>query len=308
MSVELAIIGECMVELSDGPEGYLKKAYSGDSFNTAIYMGRCDQDESLSVRYVTGLGEDHLSSDILSIMEENHVKPDWCCQFAGETPGLYMIHLDDQGERSFSYWRSQAPARKLFQHPDKNRLIDNLMGCDWIYLSGISLAILYPEDRQVLLKLLAEFRAKGGKVCFDINYRPRLWQDAAEAADWIERIYRLSDMALPSLEDELALFGGQGANDVISRLSDWGLSEIVVKSGGDPCTILEDGSIYELATDRIEKMVDTTAAGDSFNAGYLWVRLSGGSVGDAVAAGQKIAAQVIGQKGAIVPIEIPKWK
>jgi 2-dehydro-3-deoxygluconokinase len=48
-------------------------------------------------------------------------------------------------------------------------------------------------------------------------------------------------------------------------------------------------------------VVDTTAAGDSFNGAYFSVRLKGGRVIDAAEAGSKLAAQVIQHSGAIVP-------
>jgi 2-dehydro-3-deoxygluconokinase len=48
------------------------------------------------------------------------------------------------------------------------------------------------------------------------------------------------------------------------------------------------------------EVVDTTAAGDSFNAGYLARRLAGGTVGEALAAGSTLAARVVGGRGALV--------
>ena len=49
-------------------------------------------------------------------------------------------------------------------------------------------------------------------------------------------------------------------------------------------------------------VMDTTAAGDSFNAGYLAARLSGVNMIDAAKKGQKLAAKVIQHKGAVIPL------
>ncbi len=47
--------------------------------------------------------------------------------------------------------------------------------------------------------------------------------------------------------------------------------------------------------------VDTTAAGDSFNAGYMSARLSGQNPADAATNGHQLAAEVIQHRGAIMP-------
>ena len=51
----------------------------------------------------------------------------------------------------------------------------------------------------------------------------------------------------------------------------------------------------------VEKVVDTTAAGDSFSAAFLANRLLGGSPEDAAEAGHRLASQVIQVPGALIP-------
>jgi 2-dehydro-3-deoxygluconokinase len=46
--------------------------------------------------------------------------------------------------------------------------------------------------------------------------------------------------------------------------------------------------------------VDTTAAGDSFNAGYLAAMLQGAGCADAIRAGHALSRQVIRHRGALV--------
>ncbi|HEY0436987.1 MAG TPA: PfkB family carbohydrate kinase, partial [Phenylobacterium sp.] len=48
-------------------------------------------------------------------------------------------------------------------------------------------------------------------------------------------------------------------------------------------------------------VVDTTGAGDSFNAGYLAARLAGRPAAEAVAQGRALASAVVGHRGAIIP-------
>ena len=58
-----------------------------------------------------------------------------------------------------------------------------------------------------------------------------------------------------------------------------------------------------IATQPVETVVDSTAAGDSFNAGYLAGRLLDQSPADAARLGHRLASQVIRHRGAVIPAE-----
>lgn len=79
-------------------------------------------------------------------------------------PGLYYIETDDTGERTFYYWRNEAAAKYWLESDDAAAICETLATFDYLYLSGISLAILSPTSREKLLSLLRECRANGGKV------------------------------------------------------------------------------------------------------------------------------------------------
>ena len=78
-----------------------------------------------------------------------------------------------------------------------------------------------------------------------------------------------------------------------------GAGLVVVKNGGGEMLTLEGGATAIHAPETAAQIVDTTAAGDSFNAGFLADWLTGGSVASAVRAGAKLAAYVIGKRGAL---------
>lgn len=299
--IKFGIIGECMVELFDTGDGLFKRTFGGDTLNTAVYMARCGGPD-LQVYYATVLSDDPLSEAMLSSWKAENICVDAVDCLPNSVPGLYMIQTDEHGERSFLYWRNQAPAKKLFQTSKASEQLDVLMSLDWIYFSGISLAILEPLGREKLFEFLEAFQAKGGKVAYDGNYRPRLWT-VEEARTWMERAYRTCDIALPSVDDECDLWGDDNTESVMQRLESFGCPEIVLKQGEKSCLLSVAGERTEYATKPVQNVVDTTAAGDSFCAGYLGVRQADGSIADAVAAGQRISSQVIQKKGAIVPVE-----
>jgi len=296
--MRVASIGECMIEFSAAGDGLFARGFGGDTLNTALYLSRLGIDTS----YVTALGDDALSKAMLSTWRAEGIATDEVLQMSGRVPGLYMIERDAHGERSFLYWRDRAPAREFFDRAD-DATLERLSHFDWLYFSGISLSLYGESGRARLRELLYAARRRGGKVAFDGNYRPRGWSDAAAARGAFNDILPLVDLALPTLEDEQALFGDTDAQACIARLSSAGISEIVVKRGGLGCLIHAKGSFAEVPPPSVVQPVDTTAAGDSFNAGYLAARIGGASPIEAARAGHVLAGAVILSPGAVIPRE-----
>ena len=291
--MKIACVGEAMVELSLGQDNQASLGFAGDTLNTAIYLKRAAP--ALDVSYVTRLGRDDFSTRLRNFVAAEEISVDRIETSETRQVGLYAISTDAAGERSFTYWRSQSAARQMFEGND----FSALDGFDVIYLSAITLAILPAGVRAGLAEWLEAFRARGGQVAFDSNYRPALWDGQEQAQNWIARFWGLSDLALPSVDDEMAIFGAADAAAVVGRLRGFGVSDGALKQGPDgPLSLGEPVQAHYAPANKV---VDTTAAGDSFNAGYLAARLSGIGQAAALQAGHDLAAFVVGVKGAIAP-------
>lgn len=288
------LIGEGMLELSQDGDGW-RLSYGGDTLNTAIHLAR----SGISTAYLTALGADPFSE---------RLKQDWTAEGLDTTmvltdpvraPGLYAISTDAQGERSFAYWRSDSAARHLFDCEGIGPVLERAVQVDLLAFSLISLAILPPEGRERLLLLARQARTRGAMVAFDGNYRPRLWASPAEARTARDAAIACATIGLPTLEDEIAL--GGFVNDAAAVASHWqglGCAETVVKLGAQGC-LLPNGAI--VAPRETLLPVDTSGAGDAFNAGYLAARLEGLSCADAAGKGHRLAAWTIMRRGAIPP-------
>lgn len=297
--MRVACVGECMVELTlpreDGAEG--RVGFAGDTLNVAVYLKRAAPE--LEVSYVTALGTDPLSARMLGFFAREGLDTGLVERRPDRVPGLYAISLDERGERSFTYWRDSSAARTLFL-PPAEVMPERLAGFDLVYLSGITLAIMAPEARRALAAFLAGYRAGGGRVAFDSNYRPRLWPDATTARREIDAFWALTDVGLPSLDDEMALHGDRDAAAVAARLAAPGVRRGALKRGAaGPLPLGQLDALPDFPP--AARVVDTTAAGDSFNGGYLAAMLQGRAEADCLAAGHATAAEVVGHPGAITP-------
>ncbi|HEX6121489.1 MAG TPA: sugar kinase [Dongiaceae bacterium] len=295
----VACIGECMLELSAAdPSADLRRlGFGGDTLNTAVYLARL----GVAVDYVTALGDDPYSERMIEAWQAEGVGIQLVQRVDGRLPGLYMIEVDDIGERRFFYWRQQAPAREIFGNTGVSALCDALLKYDWLYLSGVSLSLYGETGRERLFDLLRQFRARGGRVAFDSNYRPRGWPSLEVARREIRDQLALTDLVLSGLEDEAALNNVAGAEEACDLIQALGPRTIVIKQGGRGCLVSVDGQRSVVPAVTVAKIVDATAAGDSFNAGFLAATLAGEDALDAARLGHRCAAIVIGHHGAIVP-------
>ncbi len=289
-----------MMELARGADGRFNLAFGGDTFNTAVYAARM----GLKTAYGTSLGDDPYSGGIIDLAAENGVDTSLISRLSSAVPGLYLIETKS-GERTFYYWRDTSPARTLFEQPETVRRIESFMsGVDFVYFSGITLSIYSPAGLDEFERVLRAGKSAGAKIVFDSNYRRRGWRDDTDRArSTFKRFLALCDIALPSLDDEQMLWGDKNAADALARLSAIGVPEIVVKSAAEGAFFLEDGSIAQVPAPERIAPVDTTAAGDSFNAGYLARRAHGSSPRDSILAAHRLAGVVIRHPGAIAPKE-----
>jgi len=119
-------------------------------------------------------------------------------------------------------------------------------------------------------------------------------------------MYRVSDLVLPTDEDEAQLFGSESETELVERLRSYGVEEVVLKQGEAGCWVCNDDE-FEHVPAIATQVVDTTSAGDSFNAGFIGAKLQGQTSVAAARLANQLASHVIQHRGAIIPIEaMPK--
>ena len=302
--IRFAAIGECMLEVQANGFGPAVFAYGGDTFNTAVYLRRCTNTEDIEVSYATGLGTDSLSQSLKKEWQTLGLKLDEVEYIEGRLPGMYLIETDPHGERTFHFWRENSAARAYFQVSESalEKHIDDL---DCLYYSGITLAILDETSRARLFALIKRAKLNGCRVVFDNNYRPKLWPDRQRAKSVYLEAFACCHTAMITLDDHQAVFECASLDDALTHAQNLKLPEVIIKRGASPTLVKqEDSSAWGIVpTQVVKQVIDTTAAGDSFAAGYLSRRLCGFNAEDSAAFGNALAARVIQHRGALIPLE-----
>jgi len=160
---------------------------------------------------------------------------------------------------------------------------------------------LKPKSRERLLARLAELAASGTAIHFDCNYRPLLWENRETTKRLYEQLFAIATTIVVTVE-ELEVVGTDvpGAPAYFAK---YPKAETVIKDGPKPCTLIIGGKVGVVPAEVVEKVVDTTAAGDSFSAAYILGRTLGIAPEEAARRAHKTAAAVVRHRGAIIPRE-----
>jgi len=292
---KVACVGECMVELKQADGGLFSRGYGGDTLNTAVYLARL----GISVDYVTALGDDSLSDEMISGWTAEGVGTKRVARLPGKLPGLYMIQTDAKGERRFFHWRDSAAARSLMDLPQTPEILNSMAGYDLIYLSAITLSLYGAEGRARLFAALKSARESGARFAFDTNFRARGWPDLDVARAVFQEAFAAADIVLASTEDLQPLYPRVTNEALLARIQG---AEVVLKLSEPASIVRLEGVPYPIKAKPVEApVVDTTAAGDSFAAAYLAARLVGADPIEAARAGHRLAGVVVCHPGAIIP-------
>ena len=144
-------------------------------------------------------------------------------------------------------------------------------------------------------------------MVFDNNYRPRLWADKATARACFSQAFAAANTVLVTADDHQALFDFDDLDLAVANAQALPVPELVIKRGAAPTLVRVsadegEGIWHKVPTEHVQRVVDTTAAGDSFAAAYLSQRLQGRPAAEAAQFGNRLAARVIQHPGAIIPL------
>jgi 2-dehydro-3-deoxygluconokinase len=290
--LHLVSLGECLVEFTRRDDGTFHTRHAGDAFNVLFYASRL----GLRTGFVSAVGEDLFTQMIVDGIGREGIDISHLTKLPGMRNGLYFIELDEQGEYTFHFWRSGSAATRTLLHNNLQELAEYAAGAELFLLTGITLAIM--EGRDELLDLLLKLRGRT-RIVFDTNYRPALWNDPELYRHRLAEILPMIDILLPTEGDLLAIFPGHTIGDICARLGNTGLKTMVMKGGAKGCAYWTGSELRWLPPVEPVTVVDTTGAGDAFNAGFLTGYIRGLDIESACELGQKIARRVVGVRGAI---------
>jgi 2-dehydro-3-deoxygluconokinase len=289
---DLIGIGECLIELYEVSLHTYKQSVAGDVFNTLYYASRL----GLRTGFISTFGKDQLTANIMEVMDRERIDSACTSRSEKNNNGLYMISHDENGEAEFSFWRDDSAAKYILKTLDSKKILEYILSAKYFHSSAIALAVL--SDTEHFLSFLKKAHRET-ILTFDTNYRKNLWKDMGRLVKFIEDAAQVIDFLFVSATDDFHIFGNRTPLEAVKYYSFLGYKNIIFRQGAGDVLLHEDSITIKIPTVPNVEVVDTTAAGDAFNAGFISAHAEGKSLREAVYRGNECAAFVIGRKGGL---------
>ncbi len=288
--LDLIGIGECLVEFSDIGSGQYQIGYSGDVLNALSAAGRL----GLSTGLLSAIGDDPFVHGLLQILDTEHIDLSHAPVLAGKPNGVYFLSIDAMSLPTFHFLRKYSAAREMFNAQSLPSLIEYVRSARALLFSSIPLAVI--KDRDKLFELL---RAVKGEtiLAFDLNIRRVLWDDLNELVALFDQLAPLLDVLFITNEDDTILFGPRHGAEAIADYTRRGFRQVVLRRGGASTLVSMDGEHFEVPVPHVPNIIDTTGAGDAFDAGYIAAMLRNHLSYECAAIGNATAAVSLESRG-----------
>jgi len=251
----------------------------GGAANTASALAQL----GVPVAAFSKLGCDRAADMILCDLQRYGVDTTGVLQIESEITPFTFVGIHPGGDRTFVHVPGANRTLRIAEFPAQ-RLLDAR------FLLYQDLWVLPQADGAPGAALLREARARGVVTLLD-----ECW-GLGPRAEPLECMLPHTDYFLPSYDDMLAIYPGLGPAEMGEHLRSKGAGCVVLKMGDQGCLVC-DGGTPEQVPSLARDIVDTTGAGDCFDAGFIAGLANGWSPRAAAVAGSKAAAACIAQVG-----------
>lgn len=272
-TLDVLCLGELLIDfVSDTPgadlggsHGFIK-APGGAPANVAVGITRLGH----RAGFVGCVGDDAFGRFLRGVLDQEGVDTNAMRVTSEGDTTLAFVSRRADGEREFAFYR-RAGADTLLRPDD---LGDELLG-NTRALHCCSVSMSREPARGATFYALERARQLGALVSFDVNIRPPLWDDLAEAKGLCLRAMQLADVVKVSDDEARWLSGRDDLDRALEAL--WMPSNIllVITLGAEGCRFRHVSGSGEIPGIPAAA-VDTTGAGDSFVAGLLSSLLDAG--------------------------------
>lgn len=283
--IDIAIIGECLIELSANgtlaDTSTLNKYFGGDTVTTAVAIARLGG----NVTYITKVGNDGFSEFILSSLQKELIDTS-LIKTNDEQNGMYIVSKTPENKEILYYKRKTAASKLSID--DLNE--DCIKKLKLVYSTGV-IQSLSAGSRELVRETFKCAKENDVMTAYDPNYTS-CFMNSADTREFFEEIIDYTDIIFLSFKnDAFKLYEIESADKVIKHLWDKGVKIVVIKSHIDKGYYIGyNGEINFIEFYNTQKAIDTTASGDVFNGGFLYAITNGYAPLDAA----KFAAVVSG--------------
>ena len=298
MKINVCSIGEAMIEISNIKNSLYNQSFAGDTLNFCNYLDK----KKLNAFFLSAIGKSEINQSLLDFIKSKNISTKYIKQINQFEVGLYLIKNKDNGEKQFFYWRDESAAKQYFNNIDFLNLYKELKNFDYIYFSGITLSIIHISKLNNFIKLLKLLKSKKIKIVFDFNIRPSRW-NKKNLNIFLDSVLKFVDICFLSGED---MNNWKNKNNIKSHeqiVRKYKIKHSIFRKNAKFTYVFLNKTRYVFKNKLLKTVVDTSGAGDGFNAAYLSNFIVNNDPVLALKAGSSLGSKIVMKKGAIVDVK-----
>ncbi|MEM5835154.1 MAG: sugar kinase [Candidatus Aenigmatarchaeota archaeon] len=283
---DVLTIGELLIDFIGG-EGSLEetktfeKCFGGAPGNLAIACSRL----GLKVAIISRVGNDAFGRFLLDTLKREGVDTSYIEIDEKHRTGLaFVSHIK---ERQFLFYRGA----EMFIKGRED--LDNFK-----YICFGSIPLITKTSRRAVLKAIKIGKKMRAKICFDPNIRLNLWKE--DTLNWVRKILEKVDLLLLTEEEAKIIFEERNLETLIENIRKK-FELIGIKMGARGSMIIQGNKIVKMPAIKV-KVIDTTGAGDAWNAGLLFSLINGYDLITSAKIANICGALCVSKKGAITAL------
>jgi 2-dehydro-3-deoxygluconokinase len=296
LKTKICSIGECMIEITNTYNNNFQQSFAGDTLNFCSYLNK----KNFNVDYLSSVGKSEINKDFFNLLKSKKISKKLIHIHPHNETGLYLIKNDKNGEKNFYYWRDNSAAKNYLNELNYKKLEIILKKYHYIYFSGITLSIISKNKQKDFCNLIKKLKEYNVKIIFDLNIRIKRWPNKKHLNASINLFLPFIDILFSTGEDiknwknndNLSFFNKLIKSNKINHA-------IFRKNASLNYAILND-QIYKVANKVHKMIVDSSGAGDGYNAAYISEFLTSGDVYRSLQASHLLGSKIVMKKGAII--------
>ena len=298
MKINVCSIGEAMIEISNIKNSLYNQSFAGDTLNFCNYLDK----KKLNAFFLSAIGKSEINQSLLNFVRSKKISTKYIKQINQFEIGLYLIKNKDNGEKQFFYWRDESAAKHYFNNIDFLNLYKELKNFDYIYFSGITLSIIHISKLNNFIKLLKLLKRKKIKIVFDFNIRPSRW-NKKNLNIFLDSVLKFVDICFLSGEDMNYWKNKNNIKSYEQIVRKYKLKHSIFRKNAKFTYVFLNKTRYVFKNKLLKTVVDTSGAGDGFNAAYLSNFIVNNDPVLALKAGSSLGSKIVMKKGAIVDVK-----
>lgn len=265
MSFDITAIGELLIDFTPkgrdggGLEQYVASP-GGAPANVCAVLSKMGG----AAAFIGKVGADHFGNVLRTMLTDNHVCVDGLIMDENFKTTLSFVTLGPDGERDFCFFRKNGADTMLRAEEVCLDLIDRSR-----VLHFGSVSLTDEPCRTAILNTVDYAKRGGAMISYDPNYRPLLWECPALAKEQMLRGLALADLLKISEEELYFLTESKDVAAGAEQLAALGPRVVLVTLGAKGVYFLTPNVKGRLNGYPV-KAIDTTGAGDTFMAAFLY--------------------------------------